>query len=78
MEHIVKVTRNYQVTIPAPIREAIGIREGDVVKFIYDEGENLVKIIPPRRKRTTVRIGRKISVEEMEEVVEAYLDEATR
>jgi AbrB family looped-hinge helix DNA binding protein len=43
MEQIVKVTRNFQVTIPAIIRDKIGLKEGDVVKVIYDEREGVIK-----------------------------------
>ncbi len=78
IEEIVKVTRNYQVTIPSSIRRLIGLREGDRVRVVYDSIENVIKIIPLRRKRTTIRLGRRISVEELEEAVEEYLDEATR
>ena len=44
IEEIVKVSRNYQVTIPAKIRQKFQIREGDLVKVIYDENENVIKI----------------------------------
>jgi len=77
LDETVKVTRNYQVTIPATIRAKAGINEGDIVKIIYDEKEGIIKIIPLRRRRTTIRIGRKISVEEIEEAVEEMIDEAT-
>ncbi|MCY0859044.1 MAG: AbrB/MazE/SpoVT family DNA-binding domain-containing protein [Sulfolobaceae archaeon] len=44
VEEIVKVSRNFQVTIPAKIRQKFKIKEGDLVKVIYDENENVVKI----------------------------------
>ena len=74
---VVKVTRNYQVTIPASIRVRAGIREGDLLRVIYDEEEKAVKLIPLSRGRRTIRVGRKISVEEMEEAVEEMMSEAT-
>jgi AbrB family looped-hinge helix DNA binding protein len=77
VEEVVKVTRNYQVTIPAVVRVKAGIREGDLVKVVYDEVEGVIKIVPLRRKRLTLRAGRRISVEEMEETVEEMLVEAT-
>lgn len=77
MEEVVKVTRNYQVTIPASIRSLIGIREGDFVKIVYDESEGAIKVFPLRRKRTTLRVGREISIEEIEEAVEGMLGEAS-
>ncbi len=77
MGEIVKVTRNYQVTIPTSIRTRVGIREGDLVEIVYDEREGVIKIIPLKRRRTTIRIGRKISVEEIESAIEGMLSEAT-
>ncbi|BDB97509.1 MAG: AbrB/MazE/SpoVT family DNA-binding domain-containing protein [Saccharolobus sp.] len=44
VEEVVKVSRNYQVTIPAKIRQKFQIKEGDLVKVIYDENEGVVKI----------------------------------
>ncbi len=73
----VKVTRNYQVTIPASIRRRLGIREGDVVEVWLDEEEGVVKLAPVRRRRLTIRLGRPVTVEEMEDAVEEYLREAT-
>ncbi|BAB65843.1 MULTISPECIES: AbrB/MazE/SpoVT family DNA-binding domain-containing protein [Sulfolobaceae] len=50
VEDIVKVSRNFQVTIPARIRQKVKVREGDLVRVIYDENENVVKIIPISRE----------------------------
>ena len=44
VEEIVKVSRNFQVTIPAKIRQKFQIKDGDLVKVIYNETENAVKI----------------------------------
>ncbi|EZQ06767.1 AbrB family transcriptional regulator [Candidatus Acidianus copahuensis] len=44
-EDIVKVSRNYQVTIPAKIRQKFQIKEGDLVKVVYNDKEGTVKII---------------------------------
>jgi len=38
----VKVTRNYQVTIPAEIRSRLGIREGDYVEVTFDEKNGVI------------------------------------
>jgi AbrB family looped-hinge helix DNA binding protein len=43
-EEIVKVSRNYQVTIPASIRQKFFIREGDLVKIIYNEENGELKV----------------------------------
>jgi AbrB family looped-hinge helix DNA binding protein len=49
-EDIVKVSRNYQVTIPARIRQKFQVKEGDLVKVVYDEKENAVKIVPANKQ----------------------------
>ncbi|RLF02812.1 MAG: AbrB/MazE/SpoVT family DNA-binding domain-containing protein [Thermoprotei archaeon] len=40
---LVKVTRNYQITVPATVREKLGIKEGDLVRIVYDESEGVAK-----------------------------------
>lgn len=78
MSCIVKVTRNFQVTIPVDVRNKLGLKEGDFVRIVYDEEEKVAKIIPlERRRRIVVRLGRKITVEEIERIIEDVLDEAT-
>ncbi len=77
VEEKVKITRNYQMTIPSGVRIKSGIKEGDVVRVIYDEKEGVIKVIPNRNKKLTVKLGRKISVEEIEKAVDESLDEAT-
>ncbi|MEM0023499.1 MAG: AbrB/MazE/SpoVT family DNA-binding domain-containing protein [Thermofilaceae archaeon] len=64
----VKVTRNYQVTIPVEVREALGIREGDYVEFELQDGVALLK--PVRRKWSTIKLGSALSVEEIEEIAD--------
>ncbi|ABP95625.1 MULTISPECIES: AbrB/MazE/SpoVT family DNA-binding domain-containing protein [Metallosphaera] len=49
VEDIVKVSRNYQVTIPARIRQKFQIKEGDLVRVVFDENENSVKILPMKQ-----------------------------
>jgi len=44
VEEIVKVSRNYQVTIPSKVRQKFQIKDGDLVKVVYDEKENVVKM----------------------------------
>ncbi len=66
IEVIVKVTRDYRVTIPRALGRGSGIKVGDLIRVIYDEGEGVVKLIPVRRSRTTIRLGRPITVEEIE------------
>ncbi|MGC9106445.1 MAG: AbrB/MazE/SpoVT family DNA-binding domain-containing protein [Thermoprotei archaeon] len=51
IEEIVKVSRNFQITIPAKIRQKFPIKEGELVVVIYDENENLIKIKPLNQGR---------------------------
>lgn len=76
-EDIVKVTRNYQVTIPSRVRSRADIREGSFVRVFFDEYEGVIKIVPLKRSRLTVKLGRKVSVEEIEEAAGELVDEAT-
>ncbi|GAB6944226.1 AbrB/MazE/SpoVT family DNA-binding domain-containing protein [Vulcanisaeta sp. JCM 14467] len=71
----VKVTRNFQITIPAEIREKLGIRVGDYVDVTYDEKEGVIIIRPYRRKWTTYTLGRKMTPEDIEEIISEVNDE---
>ncbi len=65
----VKVTRNYQVTIPAEVRNELGIREGDYLEvYVSEEGHIVMKKV--KRVRKTLRSGRKLTIEEIDEVIE--------
>ncbi|MGC8577073.1 MAG: AbrB/MazE/SpoVT family DNA-binding domain-containing protein [Thermoproteota archaeon] len=75
-EKIVKVTRNYQITIPSEIRERFKVKEGDFLVVSYDEEENVIKIMPFKKKRLTIKLGRNVTVEEIEKAVEEFLDGA--
>ncbi len=72
-----KVTRNYQITIPSSVRLKAGIKEGNSLRVVYDENEYVSKLIPLKRKRLTIRLGRRISIEEIEGASKEILDEAT-
>jgi AbrB family looped-hinge helix DNA binding protein len=66
-----KVTRNFQITIPQEIREAAGLQEGDTVSLEYNEEEHVVVVRLPRRgKRSTLRLGRRLTVQEIERSIE--------
>jgi len=74
----VKVTRNFQITIPAEIREKLGIREGDYVEVTLSEREGAIIVKPYRRKWTTLRLGRRLTPEEIEEIVREAANEVAR
>ena len=43
-----RITRKGQITIPAAIREALGLREGDSVELTLDERGTAVTLMAPR------------------------------
>ncbi len=71
----VKVTRNFQVTIPAPIRAKLGIKEGDYVEVQLDEINGVIIIRPHKKRWSTVKLGKRITTEEIEEVINRVNEE---
>jgi AbrB family looped-hinge helix DNA binding protein len=72
----VRVTRNFQITIPAVVRSKLGIKEGDYVEVELDEREGVILVRPYRRRWTTLKLGRELSPEEIEQTAKEALDEA--
>ncbi len=70
---LTKVTRNYQITIPAEIRKALGIKEGEYLS-VELRGDEIV-IRRARRKWKTFRLGRKLTAEELERISEEAMEE---
>jgi len=68
-----KVTRNYQITIPAEIRKALGIREGEVLEVELENGKIIIK--RPKKERKTLKLGKEITPEEIEESIEEGMKE---
>jgi AbrB family looped-hinge helix DNA binding protein len=71
----VKVTRNYQVTIPASIRNRLGIHEGDILEFYIEEDRIVIKKVLTVRPR--IKLGRKLTIEEIERDIERGLNESS-
>ncbi len=69
----VKVTRNYQITIPSSIREILGIKEGDILELHVEGNTIVVKKVESKRPR--VRLGRPLTIEEIDESIERGLNE---
>jgi AbrB family looped-hinge helix DNA binding protein len=57
----VKVTRNFQITIPAEIREKLEIKEGDYVEVMLDEREGAIIVKPYRRRWNHVKARQKVN-----------------
>ncbi len=70
---ITKVTRNYQITIPAEIRKALGIKEGEYLSVELRGDEIVIK--KARKKWKTFRLGRKLTAEELERISEEAIEE---
>jgi len=70
---VTKVTRNYQVTIPAEIRKALGIQEGELLE-VKLEGDRIV-LQRLRKKRKTLKLGKSMSVEEIEKSIREGMKE---
>ncbi|NJE00799.1 AbrB/MazE/SpoVT family DNA-binding domain-containing protein [Thermococcus sp. JdF3] len=70
---VTKVTRNYQITIPAEIRKALGIKEGELLE-VWIDGDRIV-IQRLRRKRKRLKLGRNVTPEEIEESIEGGMRE---
>ena len=69
---IVKVTRNYQITIPKGIRTAAGIEEGDLLHITVKNGKIIVEKI--ESDLPVVKIGKKVSTPTREEIHKAILE----
>ncbi len=77
----VKITRNYQITLPASIREELDVKVGDKVILVFDgkkvilipKNVDIIEIV--QRKR--FKLGKKIKVEEIEEIINEIVEEIT-
>ena len=72
----VRVTGDYQVTIPAAIRERLGIEEGDVLE-VYLRGDEIV-LKKVKTSRPRIRLGRELTLEEIERAIEVGEGAGTR
>jgi len=74
-----KVTRHYQVTIPADVRNKAAIEEGDVLQVDYDEDSGTIRLMPPRKgARRSVTLGRKIGLSDIEAAIAKGMRESLR
>lgn len=71
----VKVTRNYQISIPAEIRRRLNIKLGDILEVHYDEEKEEIIIKKIKEQRKTLKLGRKLSPDEIEVLIERGLRE---
>jgi len=69
------VTRSFQVTIPREVREVLGIRVGDYLNVYVDERGRIV-MEKVRTVRRTLRSGRPLTPEEIDELMAKGLGES--
>jgi antitoxin PrlF len=77
MSKRVKVTRNFQVTVPAEIRRTLGIKQGDWLEFDAESDKIIVRKLGEDRVRT-IRLGRKLTIEEIDRLIEEGLKQSAR
>ena len=65
------ITKKGQTTLPKPVRETLGVKAGDRVRYVISEGE--VRILPVRHISRLFGVvrhdGPMVSVEEMEQAM---------
>ena len=71
----VKVTKNYQITIPAEIRQKLNLKLGDILDVSYNEERNEIVIRKVLEHRKTFKAERKLTSEEIEELIKSGLKE---
>jgi len=69
----VKVTRNYQVSIPAEVRRLLNIKLGDVLEVRCDEEKREIILRKVEERRRTLRADRDLTLEEIEELIQRGL-----
>ena len=77
MSKRVKVTRNFQVTVPAEIRRTLGINQGDWLELDAESDKIIVRKLVGDRVRT-IRLGRKLTIEEIDRLIEEGLRQSAR
>ena len=65
---LVKVTRNYQITIPSEVRKRLNIKEGEYLR-VEIKGDKIV-LTKASREWRTVRLGKKLTIKEIEKSIE--------
>jgi AbrB family looped-hinge helix DNA binding protein len=74
-----KVTRNYQVTIPTEIRKRVKVKPGDALLIEYVSEEDAIRLrLPHRGPRTTRKLGRPLTPEDIEISIEKGMKECLR
>lgn len=73
----VKITRNFQVTIPSAVRSKLGLKEGEEVDIrLNGEGRIVIERLP--KERRVLKSGKRLLPDEIEEIIEKGLAESIK
>jgi len=64
---LIKVTRNYQITIPSEVRKKLGIKVGDILVVDVEDGKIVLK--KSDLELPTLPGGKGLTVEEIEKKI---------
>ncbi|MEQ9713928.1 MAG: AbrB/MazE/SpoVT family DNA-binding domain-containing protein [Candidatus Asgardarchaeia archaeon] len=73
---ITKITRNNQITLPAEIRKALNVKEGDYLEIVIENGKAIIRKLERERKR--IKLGKKLTSEEINEIIVKGMKECMR
>ncbi len=68
-----KLTRNFQLTIPAEIRKSLDLDIGDYVEIEKEDDKIVLKKV--KKERKTIKLGKDLDVEQIEEEIEKGMEE---
>jgi AbrB family looped-hinge helix DNA binding protein len=68
MKKLIKVTRNYRITIPAYAREKLGIKIGDLVSIEVRGDEIVIKKVVQEIPR--IKLGRELNIDDINKLIE--------
>ncbi len=68
-----KLTRNFQLTIPAEIRKSLDLDIGDYVEIEKEDDKIVLKKV--KKERKTIKLGKDLDVEQIEEEIEMGMEE---
>jgi len=74
----VKITRNYQTTIPADIREKLGIKIGDRILVYIDKDRIIMEKPKGDITKILIKLDKNIDAEYVEKVIREAGDEIGR
>jgi antitoxin PrlF len=73
------ITTKGQATIPKPVRDHLGLKPGDRVKFFFHPDGTVVLLpkLPPAAMRGMLRTQRRVTIEAMNEAIAAGASQGT-